>query len=278
MAVLKKIAIITLGAVTAALSINLFLAPNRIAPGGVTGIATILHYILDLPIGLLIILVNIPLFLLALKQLGAKTALYSIYGFAVTGLAADYIPVPCLTNDLILAAIFGGIMMGIGYGLTLRAGGNTGGTDLIALFIKRELPYFNIAYIIFALDFIVVAVSAVVFDLKLALYAMVALYASTKILDLVVEGISTAKAVYIITDEYDGVSRRILSELERGVTKLNARGMYSGQDKGVLYCILQNSREVAQAKNIVKELDPKAFVVVNDVQEVLGEGFTDAKQ
>ncbi|MDL2224693.1 YitT family protein [Eubacteriales bacterium OttesenSCG-928-M02] len=264
---------ITIGVVLMGLSMTLFMVPNKIAPGGVSGLATVLHHLWNLPTGAIILVINLPLFLLAIKNIGKWFAIIALYASFLTSVVVDYIPVPVLTTNPMLACVFGGALMGVGLGLIERNGGNTGGTYLAAKLLQKPFRFISVAWLMFFIDCFVVALSAIVFSMEQGLYSMVALFLSTKIMDAMVEGIHSARAVYIITDQWEKIGWRIMEELERGVTKMQAVGMYSGGEKGMLLCVLETNRELSALKDIVKSEDESAFMVVNTAGEVMGEGF-----
>ena len=181
-------------------------------------------------------------------------------------------PLDLTQGDYILAAVFGGVICGIGMGLILLAKATTGGTDMVATIIQHYVRHYSIVQILQILDAMVVLCGLYVFGLRAALYAIVAIFITTKVSDTLMEGFKFSKAAFIITDRYELVAKRILQELDRGVTGLLAKGMYSGADKCVLYCVV-SQKEIVQVKEIVAETDPEAFVIVSDAREVLGEGF-----
>lgn len=271
---IKKIMQMTVGSIITGLSLTLFLESNKIAPGGVSGLAIVLHNLWGWPTGLVMMALNIPLFLLGVWSFGKEYGAYTLYCIVVTSIATDYIHVEPLTNDLMLASIFGGVMMGIGLGVTLNGGGNTGGTVMAARLVQKWFfRHMSITWILFAIDCVVVIFSGFAFGADIAMYALIGLYISSKMLDLVVEGFSTAKAVYIISSRSDEIAGRVLAEMDRGATKLEAKGMYTNQEKDMIMCVVENSREVGIIKDMVTEMDERAFVIVNDVREVMGEGF-----
>ena len=197
----------------------------------------------------------------------------TLFSVAVMSLGTDYLPIPTLTDNLWLASMFGGVMLGYGLGLVQRAEANTGGTALVSLLLRRLIPYVSIAWILFAVDFVVVALSVWVFNIELAMYALIALYISSKVYDNVIMGFSAGKSIYIVTDEADAIAQRIFKEVERGCTRIDARGMFTGEPRNMMLCIVKSARELVRVKRIVREMDDRAFVFVNEVKEVLGEGF-----
>lgn len=267
---------ITLGCAIMAVSLNAFSVPNRIAPGGVSGIATVFHYLFRFPVGVTMLALNVPLFLLGVKVLGKGVGIKTLYGTIVLSIFIDYVfkMVP-FTFDLLLASVFGGIVMGVGLGLVFRFGGTTGGTDLAAAIVNKFIPGFTVGTILMAIDFFVVLVAGLVFKQpEISLYSIISLFTSIKMLDFVQEGLGYAKAFYIISNQPEEISRQVIKELDRGVTALSGKGMYTMEERDVLLCVVQRS-QVNRLKEIVQSIDPKAFVILSEVREVLGEGFKD---
>jgi len=222
---------ITLGAILTAVALNMFLIPNKVAAGGVSGLAIILHYLLGLPVGLTMLALNIPLFIASVKVLGTKFGVKTLYGAAVLSVVVDvtapYMPV--LTRDLLLSSLYGGALSGIGLGLVFRFGGTTAGTDLAAAMINK-LTRISVGQSLLAVDFFVIASAGIAFaSAELSLYALIALFLTSHIVDLVQEGPSTAKAFFIMSLKADLVARKIMEEMNRGVTFFQGRGGYSGQ-------------------------------------------------
>jgi len=269
---------ITLGAILTAVALNMFLIPNKVAAGGVSGLAIILHYLLGLPVGLTMLALNIPLFIASVKVLGTKFGVKTLYGAAVLSVVVDvtapYMPV--LTRDLLLSSLYGGALSGIGLGLVFRFGGTTAGTDLAAAMINK-LTRISVGQSLLAVDFFVIASAGIAFaSAELSLYALIALFLTSHIVDLVQEGPSTAKAFFIMSLKADLVARKIMEEMNRGVTFFQGRGGYSGQSCEVVLCVVSTG-EVTKVKDLVHGVDPMAFVIVADTHEVLGEGFTRIK-
>ncbi|MCR1899077.1 YitT family protein [Irregularibacter muris] len=267
---------ITLGCVIMAISLNAFSVPNKIAPGGVGGLATVIHYLFNLPVGATMLALNVPLFIWGIKSLGKEAAIKTLYGTIVLSVLVDYVIVlPNFTSDLFLAAIFGGIVMGIGLGFVFRYGGTTGGTDLAAAIVHKFIPGFTVGAILMVIDFCVVVAAGLVFrQPEVSLYSLICLYASVKMLDFTQEGIGYAKAFYIISNHPEEIAQEIMKELDRGVTALRAQGMYTQEDRNVLLCVV-NRAQVNKMKEIVHSVDQRAFVILSEVREVLGEGFKD---
>ncbi|KJS76478.1 MAG: membrane protein [Desulfotomaculum sp. BICA1-6] len=265
---------VTIGVVLTALGLNLFLIPNKIAAGGVSGLAIILHHVIGSPVGLTMLALNVPLFAMGIYRLGLTFGFRSLYGTLSLSLVVDslapFLPVP--TQDLLLAGLFGGLLVGLGLGLVFRFRGTTGGTDLAAA-VLRTYTGVNIGQLLFMVDAAVVLVAGFVFQSwELMLYALITIFVTAWVIDLVQEGFSYAKAFFVISSRIDIIAGKILRELGRGATALQGRGLYTGHDREVLLTVV-NRAEVSRLKEIVYETDPGAFVILADVREVLGEGF-----
>ncbi|BBB91732.1 MAG TPA: YitT family protein [Methylomusa anaerophila] len=265
---------ITLGAAVTAVALNMFLIPNKVAAGGVSGLATVLHYTFGLPVGMTMLALNIPLFLGSVKVLGARFGINTLFGAAVLAAAIDIMApfTPVLTSDLLLNSLYGGVLSGIGMGLVFKFKGTTAGTDLAAAIINKLFGV-SIGQALLGVDFFVIALAGLVFNsAELSLYALISLFVTTQIIDLVQEGPSSAKAFVIMTNCPAQVAKAILEKLGRGVTFLSGRGAYTNTQRDVVFCVVSTS-EVSYMKELIYKLDRKAFVIVADAHEVLGEGF-----
>jgi len=264
---------ITVGALGTALALDLFLVPNKIAAGGVSGLATIVYHILGIPVGWTLLAVNIPLFFFTYRELGLRVVVRSLYGAVATSIFVEVLApwLPVATRDLLLASIYGGILAGLGMGIVLRAHGTTGGTDLVARLISKFLPV-TMGQALLGADFVVISLAGFFFNAELALYALLGLLATSKVIDLVQEGISYAKAAFIISRRSGEIAQAIFRELNRGVTSLRGEGMYTGEERPVLLCVVGKTEET-RLKEVVYEVDARAFVFITDAHEVLGEGF-----
>ncbi len=265
---------VTMGVAITAFGLDMFLVPSKIAAGGTSGVATILHYLIGTPVGMTMLALDVPLYALGIYRLGLAFGLRSLYGSVSLAILVDvcslFVPVP--TRDPLLASLFGGVLVGLGLGLVFRFRGTTGGTDLAAA-ILRTYTGVNIGQLLFLLDGMVVAAAGLVFQSwELALYALIAIFVFTRVIDTVQEGISYAKAFFIISNHTDIIAGRILNDLDRGATALKGRGLYTGNDREVIFTVVNRS-EVSRLKEIVYEVDPRAFIILADVREVLGEGF-----
>jgi len=265
---------VLVGVIIAALGVSYFLVPAKIAAGGVSGLATVAYYLTRLPVGVTMLLLNIPLFLLSWRIIGPVFGAKTLFGTIAMSVFVDLFnqfAVP-LTTDLLLAAIYGGVLSGIGLGIAFRSGGSTGGTDMAAQLVARFFPT-SVGQALLIVDGFVIILAGIAFGLELAMYALIAVFIATKTVDVVQEGQSYAKACLIISDDPEPIGERIMERLERGVTMLDGRGMYTKYEKQILLAIVSRM-EIATVKAIVAELDQKAFVIIYDVHEVLGEGFT----
>jgi len=266
---------ITLGSFFIALALTVFLVPNRIAAGGISGLATVIFYITSFPIGMTMLLINIPLFLLGVKIMGTSFGMRTIYGIISLSFFTDLLQphMTALTDDLLLASIYGGVLGGIGLGIVFRSRGTTGGTDLIASLFN----YFTGVTVgegLLIADGVVVALAGIFFNLEVALYAAVTIFITSNTIDVVQEGLHFKKGVLIISDKADQINSMVVNELNRGATRFDARGGYTGEQKDVLLCIISRS-EVSELKSAVAKIDEDAFVIISNVNEVLGEGFSE---
>ncbi len=266
---------ITAGSFLIALALTVFLVPNRIAAGGVSGLATVIYYITSFPIGITMLIINIPLFLAGLKIMGTSFGMRTIYGIISLSVFTDLLQphVTSLTDDLLLASIYGGVVGGIGLGIVFRSRGTTGGTDMIASLIN----YFTgitVGEGLLIADGVVVTLAGIFFNLEVALYAAVTIFITSQTIDVVQEGLNFKKGVLIISDKADEIKRMVVNDLNRGITEFEAKGGYTGDRKQVLLCIISRS-EVSELKTAVAKIDKEAFVIISNVHEVLGEGFTE---
>lgn len=268
----KDYILITLGVALAVAGLNLFLVPNKIAAGGISGIATLLYHMLGIPLGISIAVLNIPLFILGFKLVGKSFAIRTAYALVLYSALAEIYPIPT-DEDLFLGCVYGGVLVGAGIGLVVRAGGSTGGTDMAAKMLNARFKSVGMGAFVFGIDFVVITTAGFLFEPAIALYAIASLYITSKLIDVLTVGLSVSKAFYIISDKNDEIAQVIMDKLSRGVTAINARGVYSGRQKEVLLCVLRWRTEGAKLKRIVKSIDENAFVIVADVKEVLGEGF-----
>ncbi|WP_455537588.1 YitT family protein [Terrisporobacter sp.] len=268
--------ILVVGCLLMGISINMFLNPHNIAPGGLTGVSIIINTITGIPIWIINISFDIPLFLFAFRILGKKEGSKTLLGiiFLTVSLklteSLSYLQV---TNDVLLSAISGGIIMGISLGLIFRINGSTGGTDLIGLLLHKFFPSLSIPTLMGFADGCVVILSGIVSrNIEIALYSAIALYVIVKVSDIMVEGINTSSSFTIISDKYMEIGNAITDELQRGATILKGQGLYTGREKNVLLVIV-SKKEIIKLKKLVKTIDPNSFIIISDIFEALGEGF-----
>lgn len=280
----RDILFIIVGTLLIGLSVNWVYDPMGMVTGGVTGLAIAIKYLtgLILPVGIPIwltnIVCNIPLFIAAFCVLGKKFTAKSLFAMlSLTGFIY-LIPVQNMfSGDILLAAIFGGCIGGAGMGLVLMTTTTTGGTDLMAMLIHAKKKHVSVPSILLAVDSLVVVLGVFVFGINRAMYAIIAVYIAAKISDGILEGVKFAKVAYIISDQYREIADDILTILDRGVTGIPAVGMYSNEERKMLFCVA-SKKEIVEVIDIVHKKDPKAFVIVSDVREVMGEGFIEYKQ
>ena len=270
---------IIVGAASFGVAIQNIYDPTGLVTGGFTGLAIIVKAITSqfmkggIPLWLTNTILNIPVFILGYILMGRKFLGRSLFGTLMLSFWLYILPpLDLAQGDYMLAALFGGLFSGAGVGLVLRANGTTGGTDMVAALIHRKLRHYTVAQIMMVLDGCVVFAGLFLFGIRSTLYAIVAIFVATKVSDSVLEGFNYSKAAYIITDQYEEIAKRIMEELDRGLTGLSAKGMYTNEDKCVLYCVV-SMKEIVVLKELVSEVDRNAFVIVSDVREVLGEGF-----
>lgn len=260
-------------------SIQCFSSPNNIAPGGVSGLSILIQYVTGIPISLMSFALNIPLLLLAWRFLGKRFTLRTLRTVVImtgTLALAQRIVVP-YHGEMILAALFGGVMEGIGLGVVFMRGSTTGGTDIASRLIQLRYPHISIGRLMLLVDGCVLMASAVVYrNIENALYGMVTIFASTRIIDSILYGLDTGKALLVVSDHADTIAGEISTHLDRGSTILSARGSYTGQDKPVLLCAVRKN-QYHRLKQIVYLVDPTAFVLALDASEVIGEGFRSHK-
>lgn len=264
---------IVLGCLLGGAAYPLFLVPNNIAPGGLSGLAMIFNYLFSTPVGLTSLLMNVPLFLIGYKAMGRVFAFRSLVATVLFSATIDLAKLPAMTNDPLLGTLYGGVLLGVGLGLILRGGATTGGTDMIARMVHSKLPFITVGAFLLMIDCLVVILAGVVMGTSEGLYALISIVASSKLIDMVLAGFSSNKACFIITDKWEQVTGHILHDMDRGVTQLTARGAYSGQERPVVLCVT-SPQEVARLKDIVREEDEKAFMFITDAHEALGEGFS----
>ncbi len=268
-----------IGTALIAVSIQCIYDPIGMVTGGFTGLAIIIKEIskvfIDggISLGIANICLNVPFFIFAWLIKGKRFIWRTIVGTVLLSVWMDILPaIDMAQGDYTLAAIFGGVIGGAGMGLVLLAKATTGGTEMVAVLIQHYMRHYSVVQIMQVLDGLIVLAGMYMFGVHVTMYAIVAIFITSKVSDALMEGFKFSKVAYIITDQYEQVAQKIMASMDRGVTGLKAKGMYSGKDKCMLYCVVAK-KEIVQVKEIVAEIDPDAFVIVSDAREVLGEGF-----
>ena len=273
---IKNLILIAVAALIYAVGISLFLDPNQLAPGGVTGIAVILNRLVNVETGTLYFLLNVPIVILGIWKFGfrfiAKTAYAIVMVSALTNLLA---PVGALTDDLLIAGAVGGVLTALGIGLIFKAGATTGGTDIIIKILRLKYRHLKTGFLFLCSDIIIVTISAIVFrNVEVAFYALLTVIISGKALDYVLYGGDEAKMLFIMTREPEAIGKRLMEELEVGVTYLHGQGGWTKEEREVVFSAVPN-RLGAEVQDIVKQEDPTAFMIVTSANEIYGEGYTD---
>lgn len=265
---------ILIGCMFMGIGTSLFLLPNQLSSGGFSGIATIVYYLLNVPLGVTILVLNIPLFILAFFKIGKEILIKTIAGTILLSTFIDlFEKFQPLTNDRLLAAIYGGISIGLGLGLILKAGGSTGGTDLLSYITRTYKSTIKVSDIIVIVDIVIVGLNVFFFrEIEIGLYSAIAIYIVGKMIDLIFEGVNFAKMIFIVSNKYKEIAKEIGDELGRGSTGVYAKGMYTREKKMMLLCVVSRN-EVGKIKQITREIDSKAFIIISNAREVLGKGF-----
>lgn len=264
---------ILLGALIGGAAYPLFLTPNRIAPGGITGIATILNFLLKWPVGTVSLVLNVPLFLIGYKTMGRIFAFRSLIATVLFSVFIDVLPLRPVINDPMLGALYGGVLLGVGLGLIMRGGATTGGSDMIARMVHKRFSFISTGAFLFAIDFAVVLAASALIGISEALYALISIFLSAKVMDVVIIGFSSNKACFVISTRWQEISARIMKDMDRGVTQLTARGGYTGEERPTLLCVISRS-EITAFKRILREEDENAFVIIVEAHEAIGDGFS----
>ena len=271
--ILKEMIETILGALIMAAGVSLFL-PNQLSSGGIAGVATIFYYLLNIPMGTVIIAINIPLFLFSMYKVGKMFFLKSTLGTFAMSVFIDLLDkIEPLTNDRFLACIYGGILLGLGTTLLLKAESSTGGSDLISYIAKKYKPTVRSGNIIVIIDIIIIALNVIFFkEIEIGLYSAIAIYIMGKIIDIFFEGINFTKLMIIVSNKSEEIAKQIDQKVARGSTGLYGKGMYTNENKLILMCAAYR-KDVARIKIIAKEIDPKSFIVITNSREVVGQGF-----
>jgi len=265
---------VLIGVVLITISINCFFLKLKIAPGGVSGLATVIYYLTNISVGTIVFVLNIPLFIAGFLSFGKRFSIKTLLAtFLLSFLLDNTLFLPQITDDILLASVFGGIIMGAGMALVFKGGATTGGTDILAKVVNKYLPAFNISEQLFVIDGLVVVFAMIVFrDFDIGLYSIITIWLSAKVIDIVFEGVGFAKAMFIISNNGEEIGKRIMDEVGRGVTGLSGEGMYLKTDKKILLTVVDRT-QIPTIRKISKDIDKKAFIIITDVRQALGEGF-----
>ena len=276
---LQCLALLTVGASIYGFGIAVFLDPNHLAPGGVSGLSIIINSLVDIGTGVWIFLINIPIMIIGLIVFKFKFLMGTLYATALSSAIIEIIDrgfshlIPDMQDHLLLAAAAGGVLVAIGIGLVFRGGGSTGGFDIIVKLLRRKFRHMKTGVLYLALDVTVITLSAIVFhDVLVAMYAVVTVFTNSTVLDLVLYGKDNAKMVYIVTDHPETVAERLMKEVETGVTMLHGEGAYTKKNKKVLMCVLHD-QQYPMLRDVVKQEDKHAFLIVTKATEIFGEGY-----
>lgn len=265
---------IVIGCLLMALGTALFLLPNQLSSGGFAGISTIIYYLLGMPLGLTMLALNIPLIILTIIKVGKEIAVKGILGTIVLSTFIDiFEKIEPLTEDRLLASIYGGILIGLGTAIVLKANASTGGTDLLSYIIRAFKPHFKTSNLIVIVDTTIVILNVLFFkEIEIGLYSAIAIYLMGKMIDIVFEGVYFTKTMFIVSNKYREIAQEIGQKLDRGSTAIYAKGTYTREKKMVLWCVASRG-EVVRIKQIAQEIDSRAFIVISNAREAWGKGF-----
>ena len=265
---------IVIGCILMAIGTSLFLLPNQLSSGGFAGISTIIYYLFNMPLGTTMLILNIPLIILTIIRVGKETAIKGIIGTVVLSSFIDIFErLKPLTEDRLLACIYGGILAGLGTAIVLKANASTGGTDLLSYVIRSFKPHYKASNLIVIIDTAIVLLNVLFFrEVEVGLYSAIAIYLMGKMIDIVFEGIYFTKMMFIVSNKYREIAKEIETSLDRGSTAIYGKGMYTRERKMILWCVASRG-EVARIKQAAQTIDPRAFIVISSAREAWGKGF-----
>ncbi|PKM81901.1 MAG: hypothetical protein CVU89_07730 [Firmicutes bacterium HGW-Firmicutes-14] len=270
--IIKNSMFIIFGAILVSVALEIFLIPNLIIDGGIIGVAIILGYLTKIPIGLLIFFLNLPFLFIGYKQIGKTFTLSTFLGVSVLSIGVNFLhPVPELTDDLLLASVFGGIILGIGVGTIIRYGGSLDGTEIIAIITSKK-GVFSVGEIVMFFNIFILGSAGFVFGWDRAMYSLITYFIAFKMIDITIDGLEESKSVMIVSENPEEIAEVIMARLGRGVTSIPAKGCYTKEDKKLLYVVVTRL-ELAKLRSIIHEIDDSAFVAIGNVHEVLGGRF-----
>lgn len=269
---IKKYLVLIIGSLIYSAGLEIFLVPNNIIDGGVVGISIMASYLTGIPFGAYMVVLNLPFLYLGYKQIGKTFAISTIISIIALSIFSEFLePIPGITEDYFLAAIFGGIIAGAGVGLVIRQGGSLDGTEITAIILDRKTS-FSVGEVVMFFNLFILGAAGFVFGWDKAMYSLVAYFIISKMIDIVIKGLDESYAVMIVSDEYEEIADALMHRLGRGVTYLHGQGAYTGDDKQVLYCVVTRL-EVVKLKEIALEKDESAFVTINPVHDIVGGRF-----
>lgn len=264
-ATFSKVIIIMIGAILYSIGLEIFLIPNHIIDGGVVGISIMTNHFIDVPLGLLTFILNIPFFIIGYKQIGKTFTISTIFSVICYSIGVSILkPIPGITHDILLAAVFGGIIVGLGIGLIMRSGGSTDGTEVVAIILDKRIN-FSVGEIIMFFNFFILLSAGLIFGWDKAMYSLITYFIAIKVIDIIVEGIDESKAVIIISDKHEDISQAIMARLGRGMTYLYGKGGKEGEYKNVIYVVVSRL-EISKLKSIVNGFDDDAFITIGSVE------------
>lgn len=267
-----RLLMIAIGAILMAIGLELFLVPNQILDGGVVGVSIIISHLTGIRLGIFIFVLNIPFFFLGYKQIGKTFALSTLFGITILSICTSFLHnIDAITPDLLLATVFGGIVLGTGVGLVIRYGGSLDGSEILAILFNKATP-FSVGEIIMIINLVIFAIAGFVFTWEQAMYSFLAYFIAFKTIDIVIQGLDESKSVYIISDSIEDIGDAIMDRLGRGVTYLHGEGAYTRENKKVIFTVITRLEE-AKLKSIVEEIDDHAFLAVGNIAEVRGGRF-----
>jgi len=270
--VFVRLLMIAIGAILMSIGLELFLVPNQILDGGVVGVSIILSHLTGVRLGIFIFILNIPFFFLGYKQIGKTFALSTLFGITILSICTSFLHnIDAITPDLLLATVFGGIVLGTGVGLVIRYGGSLDGSEILAILFNKATP-FSVGEIIMIINLVIFAIAGFVFTWEQAMYSFLAYFIAFKTIDIVIQGLDESKSVYIISENIEDIGDAIMDRLGRGVTYLHGEGAYTGENKKVIFTVITRLEE-AKLKSIVEEIDDHAFLAVGNIAEVRGGRF-----
>ncbi|WP_245238083.1 YitT family protein [Paenibacillus etheri] len=268
----QRMIMLSIGAAMMAVALEIFLVPNEMIDGGITGISIILSYLFDIPLGILLTLLNLPFLLIGYKQIGKTFALSTLYAIVLMSIGTSLLHhVSAFTVEPMLAAVFGGIILGVGVGLVVRFGGSLDGTEIVAILVAKKLP-FSVGEVVMFFNLFILSGAGFVFGWNNAMFSLIAYYIAFKVIDITLEGLDQSKSVWIISDKFRDIGEALTERLGRGVTYLDGEGGFSGENKKVIFVVITRLEE-AKLKSIVEDWDSDAFIAIGNIHDVKGGRF-----